>query len=65
VGHNTSSTTSSKGNNASLTTVETRLCINNGNDTIVTRAKIAIATMAKTPVHQQWQCQLANKQQGQ
>jgi hypothetical protein len=65
VGDDTSYTTSGKGNNASSTTVETCLRINNGNDAIVTRAKIAILTMAKTPVHQQRQCQLANKQQGQ
>jgi hypothetical protein len=29
-----------------------RLCINDGNNTIMMRATIAIATMAKTPAHQ-------------
>jgi hypothetical protein len=62
VGDNTSSTTSNKGNNASLTTAETHLPIDNGNDAIVMRATIAIATMAKMPAHQRQQCQLANKQ---
>jgi hypothetical protein len=51
VGDDTSSTTSGEGNNASSTTAETRLRINNGNDAIVMRAKIAIATMAKMPAH--------------
>ncbi len=32
------------------------LCIDNGNDVIVMRVTIAVATMAKMPVHQQQQC---------
>jgi hypothetical protein len=50
-----------KGNNAIVTRAMTpslqrqgRLCINNGNDAIIIRVKIAIATMAKNPAHQ-WQ----------
>jgi hypothetical protein len=43
--------TSSKGNNASSTMAETRLCINNSDDAIVTKATIAIAITAKTPAH--------------
>jgi hypothetical protein len=61
VGDNTSSTTSGKDDNASSTTAETRLRINNGNDAIVTRATFAIATPAKMPAHQRRQCQLADK----
>jgi hypothetical protein len=38
-----------------------RLRINNGNSTIVTRAKIAIATIAKMPAHRQIQCQHDHK----
>jgi hypothetical protein len=51
MGDDTSLTTSGKDDNASSTTAETCLCINNGNDAIVTRATFAIATPAKTPVH--------------
>jgi hypothetical protein len=43
--------TSGEGDNASLTTAETRLRINKGDAAIVTRATIAIATTAKTPAH--------------
>jgi hypothetical protein len=50
-GNNASSITRDKGDNASLTMVETRLCINNGNNAIVMRATITIVTMAKLPVH--------------
>ena len=51
MGDNTSSMTSSKGDNARLTMAETRLHINNGNDAIVTRARFAIATLANMPAH--------------
>jgi hypothetical protein len=51
MGDDASSTTSNKGNNASLTTAETRLHIDNDNGAIVTRATIAIATMVKMPAH--------------
>jgi hypothetical protein len=51
MGDNASLMTSNKGNNASSTAAETHLCINNGDDAIVTRATIAIATTAKTPAH--------------
>jgi hypothetical protein len=56
------SLTTTKGNNASSTIAETCLCINNSNNTIVMRVTIAIATMAKMPVHWWQQHQLANKQ---
>jgi hypothetical protein len=65
VGDDTSLMTSGKGDNASSTMAETILRINSGNDTIVMRATFAIATPANMPAHQQRQCQLANKQQGQ
>jgi hypothetical protein len=64
-GNNTSLTTSNEGGNASSTTAETRLRINNGNDAIMTRAIIANGTMVKMPPHQRQQRQLDNKQQGQ
>ncbi len=64
-GNDASLMTSNKGNNASSTMAETCLCINNGNIAIMTRATIAIRTMAKTPLHwRQWR-QLDNEQQGQ
>jgi hypothetical protein len=64
VGDDASLMTSNEGNSASLTTAETSLHIVNGNDAIVTRATIAIATMVKMPAHQRQQCQLADMQQG-
>ncbi len=53
VGDDVSSMTSNEGSEASLTTVETHLRIDSGNNTIVARVTIAIATTATTPVHQQ------------
>jgi hypothetical protein len=61
MGDNASSTTSNEGDDASLTMAETRLRMDNSDDSIVTRATITIATTAKMPVHQQQQLQLANK----
>jgi hypothetical protein len=53
MGDNVSSMTSNEGNDASSTMVETCLRIDNGNNTIVTRVTIAIATTTTMPVHQQ------------
>jgi hypothetical protein len=72
VGDDASLTTSIDGDNTSLTTAETRLHIDNGNNIIVTRATIAIATtcqqamramtsmMTTTPLQWGWQHQLEN-----
>jgi hypothetical protein len=60
VGDNASSITSNNYNDASLTTAEIHLRINNGNNAIMMRATSAIATMAKTPAHWRQQHQLAN-----
>jgi hypothetical protein len=56
-----------KGNNVIVTRATTPsqqwqgcLCIDNGDDVIITRATIAMATTAKTPAHQ-WQQRHHNK----
>ncbi len=64
-GNDASLMTRNEGNDASSRTAETRLCIDNGNNAIMTRVTIAIRTMAKTPPHRQQWCQLDNKQWGQ
>ncbi len=46
-----SSATSNKGNNASSTTAETLMRIDNSNVAIMMRASIAIGTMVKTSPH--------------
>jgi hypothetical protein len=51
-GNNASSMTSDRGDKASSTMAETHLRIDNGNNAIMTRATIAIVSVAEPPAHQ-------------